>query len=127
MSAGGFTLAVYESNVGTFHWIKQQPESAIFSIDGSPNTIPAGPVNSPFWAKTSKAAKEYGLRPRKLRFRFNAGTEPDGYEDCGTLDIVVYSKSVFLTAVLNTSASYMGAPGKIVGRVPEQIYPSTIG
>jgi hypothetical protein len=126
MSEGSFVLRVYESNQGTFHWLKQQPESAILSIDGSPNTIPAGPVDSPFWAKASKSAREYGLRPRKLRFRFTAGSEPDGYADCGALEIVIYSRSVYNTAVLQSAASYMGAPGKIIGRVPERIYPETI-
>lgn len=125
MSAGPFTIRVYESDSAETHFIKQQPESAVFSIDGSPNTIPAGPPTSVFWAKSSRGAKEYGLRPRKLKFRFNNGSEPTGYADCGTLEIVIYSKSVYDSAVIGSNATYLGAPGTIVGRSPEDIYPAT--
>jgi len=125
MSAGNFTLRIYESDSAETHFIKQQPESAVFSIDGTPNTIPAGPPTSVFWAKTSRGAKEYGLRPRKLRFRFTPGSEPTGYADCGILEIVVYSKSVYDGAVLGGPATYLGGAGTIVGRVPEDIYPVT--
>lgn len=125
MSNGAFVTRIYESNLGTFHNIKQQPESAVFSISGSPNTIPAGPVNSPFWAKTSRGAKEYGLRPRKLRFQFDVGTAPASYEECGMLEIVVYSKSAYDGAALEGAATYLGAAGKIKGRVPESIYPAS--
>lgn len=125
MSSGPFTVRVYESDSAETHFIKQQPESAVLSIDGSPNTIPAGPPSSPFWAKTSRGAKEYGLRPRKLKFRFTPGSEPDGYADCGTLEIVIYSKAVYDAAVIEGPALYLGAPGKIVGRSPENIYPVT--
>lgn len=125
MSAGPFALRIYESDSAETHFIKQQGESAMFSIGGSPNTSPAGPPTSPFWAKTSRAAKEYGLRPRKLRFRFTPGSEPTGYGDCGVLEIVIYSKSVYDSADIGGAATYLGAAGKIVGRVSEDIYPVT--
>lgn len=123
MSAGPFTIANYEADSGEIHLLKQQPESAVFSINGSPNTLPAGPATSPFWAKASRGAREYGLRPRKLRFKFTAGSEPTGYADCGVLEVVVYSLSVYNNAVVGGAATYLGAPGRIVGRVPEDIYP----
>lgn len=125
MSAGNFTLRIYESDSAETHFIKQQPESAVFSVDGTPNIIPAGPPSSVFWAKTSRGAKEYGLRPRKLRFRFTPGNEPAGYADCGILEIVIYAKSVYDEAVLGGPATYLGGSGTIVGRVPEDIYPVT--
>lgn len=125
MSSGPFTVRVYEANSAETHFIKQQPESSVFSISGSPNTIPAGPPSSPFWAKTSRGAKEYGLRPRKLKFRFTNGQEPTGYADCGTLEVVIYSKAVYDAAVIGSDATYLGAPGTIVGRSPESIYPVT--
>jgi hypothetical protein len=119
------TLVIYEGDSGEKHLIKQQPESAVFSIGGSPNTIPAAPATSPFWAKSSRGAKEYGLRPRKLRFRFTPGEEPSGYGDCGVLEVVIYSKSVYDNAVLGGPATYLGGAGKIIGRVSENIYPAT--
>ena len=125
MSSGNFTLRIYESDSAETHFIKQQPESAIFSIGGTANSIPAGPPSSVFWAKTSRAAKEYGLRPRKLRFRFTPGDEPAGYADCGTLEIVIYTKANYDGAVLGGPATYLGGAGTIVGRVAEDIYPVT--
>jgi hypothetical protein len=121
--AGNFTIRVYEADSAEKHLIKQQPESAVFSIGGSPNTIPSGPATSPFWAKTSRGAKEYGLRPRKLKFRFTPGGEPAGYADCGTLEVVIYSKANYDAAQIGGPATYLGAPGTIVGRVSEDIYP----
>lgn len=125
MSAGNFTVVIYESDSAETHFLKQQPESAVFSIDGSPNTIPAGPPSSVFWAKSSRGAKEYGLRPRKLRGRWLSGQQPENYADCSSFEVVVYSKSVYDAAVIGTSCTYLGAPGTIIGRVAEDIYPVT--
>lgn len=125
MSAGTFTIRIYESDSGDTHFIKQQPESAVFSIDGNPNTIPAGPPTSPYWAETNRGARQYGLRPRKLVFRFNPGEEPEGYATGQTYDIVIYSKSVYDSAVISSPATYLAGAGTIVGRVPEDIYPVT--
>lgn len=124
MSAGTFTIRVYEGDSGEKHLIKQQPESANFSIGGSPNTIPAGPATSPFWAETTRGATQYGLRPRKLRGRWNSGAEPAGYADCATFTVVVYSKSVYDSATLGESCTYLGAAGTLIGRVSEDIYPA---
>lgn len=124
MSAGSFVIRYYEADSGEIHAIKQQPESAVFSIDGTPNTIPAGPATSPFWAKTSRGAKEYGLRPRKLRIQFVAGQEPTGYANCGVLEVVVYTQANYNSAILGGSGTYLGAPILILGRVPEDIYPA---
>lgn len=123
MSSGSFVIRYYEADSGEIHAIKQQPESAVFSIDGTPNTIPAGPATSPFWAKTSRGATEYGLRPRKLRIRFVSGSEPTGYAECGALEVVVYTPSAYNTGILGGSGTYLGAPVTILGRVPEDIYP----
>lgn len=123
MSKGKFAIRIYEADSAEKHLILQQPESAVFSIDGSPNTIPAGPATSPFWAKTSRGAKEYGLRPRKLRGRWNPGQSPEGYDDCGEFEVVIYSKSVYDSASLTESVTYLGGTGQLTGRIPEDIYP----
>lgn len=125
MSAGTFTIRIYEADSAETHFIKQQPESAVFSIDGVANAIPAGPPTSPFWAETNRAAKQYGLRPRKLVFRFTPGQEPDGYATGQTYAIPVYTKSIYDAAVIGSPATYLGGTGTIVGRVPEDIYPVT--
>lgn len=123
MSSGSFVIRYYEADSTEIHAIRQQPESAIFSIDGTPNTIPAGPATSPFWAETGRGAKEYGLRPRKLRVRFTPGAEPAGYANCGVLEIVIYTKANYDSAILGGSGTYLGAPVTILGRVSENIYP----
>lgn len=124
MSAGDTTIVIYEADSAEKHLLRQQPESAVFSIDGSPNTIPAGPATSPFWAESSRGAREYGLRPRKLRGRWNSGAQPTGYSDCGTFEVVVYSKAVYDSAQLGSPCNYLGSPGVLIGRIPEDIYPA---
>lgn len=124
MSAGTTTLVIYEGDSGEKHLLRQQPESAIFSIDGAPNTIPIGPATSPFWAKASRAAREYGLRPRKLRGRWNAGAQPAGYADCSEFEVVVYSKAVYDGATIGAACTYLGSAGTLIGRVAEDIYPA---
>lgn len=123
MSAGTTVVRIYEGDSAEKHLVRQQEESSVFSIAGSPNTIPAGPATSPFWAKVSRGAKEYGLRPRKLRGRWNSGAAPAGYSDCGEFEVVVYSKSVYDAAQIGSACTYLGAAGTIIGRVPEDIYP----
>lgn len=123
MSAGTTTIRIYEADSAEKHLLRQQPESAVFSIAGAPNTIPAGPATSPFWAKATRKAREYGLRPRKLRGRWDSGAQPAGYADCAEFEVVIYSKSVYDTAVIGDVVTYLGAPGVLIGRVPEDIYP----
>jgi len=124
MSAGSFITRVYQSNLGSFHNIKSQPETAIFSIDGSPNVIPAGPVDSPFWVKASRGAKEYGMKPRMLKIRFDAGEAPTGYRAEGTLSVVVYRPGEWQDAVIGSPCTYLGGAGTIIGKIAESVYPA---
>lgn len=123
MSAGTQTIRIYEADSAEKHLLRQQPESAIFSIDGTANAVPAGPATSPFWAKATRGAREYGLRPRKLRGRWTAGQQPTGYADCAEFEVVVYTKAIYDAAVIGSPCTYLGAGGLIIGRVPEDIYP----
>lgn len=124
MSSGPFDVGIYEADSGEKHNVRYQPESAIFSIGGSPNTLPAGPATSIFWAKISKGKTEYGLRPRKIKIKWT-GEPPADYADCQSLEIVVFSLNVFNSATIGSAATYLGTPGKIVGKVPENVYPIT--
>lgn len=125
MSQGDTVIRVYEGDSAETHFVRQQPESAVFSIDGTANAIPAGPPSSPFWAKSTRKAKEYGLRPRKLRGRWTSGSQPTGYSDCAEFEVVVYTKAIYDAAVIGSPCTYLGAPGVLIGRVPEDIYPVT--
>ncbi len=123
MSSGNFAIRYYQADSGELHACKQQPESATLTIGGNPNTVLTGPATSPFWAKTSRGAREYGLRPRKVRIRFTPGNEPSGYADCGVLDVVVYDPNQYNAMVIGGLGSYLGAPCTMVGRIAEDIYP----
>lgn len=125
MSAGAFVIRFYEADSAEIHLIKQQPESAVLSLDGAPNVLPAGPATSIFWAKTNRAKTEYGLRPRKVKFRFNAGEAPDGYVVGATYDVVVYSLNTYNSATVGAPANYLGGAGVIVGKIAENVYPET--
>lgn len=124
MSAGAFDVGFYEADSGDIHNMRYQPETAVFSIGGSPNTLPAGPATSIFWAKVSKGKSEYGLRPRKVRIKWT-GNPPDDYDDCQTLEIVVFSLSVYNSATIGSPVTYLGTPGKLIGKVPENVHPVT--
>lgn len=123
MSSGNFTLRIYEANSGDKHFLKQQPESATAIFGEAANVVLDGPATSPFWAKSSRGAKEYGLRPRKIRGRWNPGQSPPNYDECAEFAVVVYSKAVYDAAVLGTAITYLAGTGQIIGRIPENIYP----
>ena len=124
MSAGQSTIRIYEADSAEKHLLRQQPESATFLADTVANVVLTGPATSPFWAKTSRGAREYGLRPRKLRGQWNPGQAPDGYDDCGEFAVVIYSKAVYDGAVISGPCTYLGGTGTIIGRIPEDIYPA---
>lgn len=123
MSSGNFVIRFYEADSGEIHALTQQPESATLSIGGNPNNVIAGPATSPFFAKASRGAKEYGLRPRKIRIRFQAGEEPAGYANCGVLEVVVYEKSQYDSMIIGGTGVYLGQACTMVGRKAENIYP----
>ncbi len=123
MSAGPFINRFYQADSGEIHLIKQQPESAIFSIGGVANVIPAGPATSPFWVKSNKGKTEYGMSPRKLKFKFNSGEEPDGYQPGAVYAIPVYSQATYNGATVGAVGVYLGGTGVIVGKQSESIFP----
>lgn len=123
MSAGQFTLRFYEADSGDIHLMKQQPETAGLTIAGTANVAISGPATSEFWAETNRGAKEYGLRPRKLRGRFNPGQAPDGYKEGATFDVVIYNPAVYNGATIGAVCEYLGGSGLIVSKIAENIYP----
>jgi hypothetical protein len=124
MSSGEFSLGFYEGDSGEKHLIRYQPETAIFSLNGTPNTLPAGPATSIFWAKVTKGKTEYGMAPRKIRIKWT-GQPPADYADCETLEIVVFSLSVYNGATVGANATYLETPAQIIGKIPENVYPVT--
>jgi len=123
MSAGPFNIGIYTADSLEKHNIKYQPETAVFSIDGSPNVIPAGPVTTPEWVLATKNNRGYGLRTRKLKFRWNNGAEPAGYSPGSTVDITVFDPAVWATTTVGSPGTYLGGAGIIRGKIPEQRFP----
>ena len=123
MSAGPFEVSKYEANAGTIHNVSVQPETLAATFDATANDPPAGAVDSPFWAKISKAKSEYGLRPRAVNFRFNDGATPAGYAVGQTIQIAVMQQSVFDGINVGDAATYLSAAGTIRGKVAENLFP----
>lgn len=122
MSAGPFLLRFYEADSGETHIIKSQPETAVLSLNGAPNALPAGPATSPFWAEAGKGKTEYGLSPRMIVLRWT-GTPPTGYQQNARVKVVVYQASTFNGATILSPATYLGASAEVVGKIPENQYP----
>lgn len=120
---GKTEIRFYQADSAEIHLVRQQPESAILSIDGSPNTIPAGPATSPFWAEVGRGAREYGLKPRVVRGQWLPGQAPAGYDECGEFEVVIYSTAVYNAATIGAPLTYQGGSAKIVGKTNEDIYP----
>lgn len=123
MSAGRFTLRFYVADSGEIHLLRNQPESAALDVDGTPNTVAAGPATSPFWAKSSRGANQYGLRPRKVGIRWNPGQAPAGYKEEEVLFVDIYQANQYNAMTINSPATYQGGTGTLVSKQPESIYP----
>ena len=120
---GPFVIRRYEANNGEIHNMKQQPESDTLIVNALPHLIVPGPTTSDIFVKVSKGAKEIGIAPRKIRFRFTPGSEPDGYATCGVLTIAVQAKSQYDAAKVGDPGTYLGVAGTVVGKIPENVYP----
>lgn len=118
MSAGNFRRAFYQRDNGDIHGGTVQPETALMTIDGTPNDPVAGPVTSDISYKVSKGKDEIGLCPRKVQIRFT-GAPPTGYSEFQTYDVVVFDPLLFATAVEGTAISYLGAVAEVVRQIPE--------
>lgn len=123
MSAGPFNQTFYESDTGETHIIRVQPETLTATFNGATNDPPAGPATSPFWAQVTRGAREYGLKPRRIRIKWDEGGAPAGYKEDEALEIVVLSSSAFGNATINSAVAYLGGTGTVLGKSPENIYP----
>jgi hypothetical protein len=121
MSAGAFLAdAKYESNNGSVHAIRVQPETLQLSIGGTANASPAGDVDSPFRARVGRSNGGYGLKPRAVTVRFT-GTPPTGYKAGETYRVPVMQSTLWDTANAGTVCEYLGVAGVVVSTSPESI------
>lgn len=121
MSAGAFDpTAKYESNTGSIHSIRVQPETLALTIGGTANAVPAGAVDSPFRAQVSRSNGAYGLKPRAVTIRFTAAP-PTGYKADETYTLPVMQATLWDTANAGTVCEYLGVAGIVVSTSPESI------
>lgn len=119
MSAGEFVSAIYETDAGNFCNIRVQPETLAASVGASANASGAGPVNQEASAIARKGKRQPGVGARTVTVDF-AGAGPAGY-DSESLIIPIMTPTVFASATLGTTVTYLGATGVVVGRSSEDI------
>jgi hypothetical protein len=120
MSAGKFNRSRYETNSGTIHPARIQPETLTLTINGVANAAPAGPI-SPGVAsvKISGGKRQFGVNARKVYLAFT-GDLPEGYAG-GEVAVPILSPTVFNGISKNQTGTYLGSPVIVVGTSPEKI------
>lgn len=115
MSAGAFSNSKYESDAGTIHPIRVQPET----ITALANAAPAAATNSDISAVVSLTRRQRGLRPRYVTVKFS-DTVPDGYATGTALRIPILTPAVFDGLNVGGTGTYLGNPVVILGKEPER-------
>jgi hypothetical protein len=115
MSSGAFQIAKYESDLGTIHRIRIQPETLM----GAANPQPAGAVNSPLSAKRSLTRRSVGLRPRFITVKVPA-TPPAGYKAGSTLVIPILTAAAHAGFQVGNDVTYLEVAMQITGKEPER-------
>ncbi|MEO0739792.1 MAG: hypothetical protein AAFZ35_23625 [Cyanobacteria bacterium J06649_12] len=121
-SVAGKALYFYESDSGEIHIVELDDKTLTLNISGTAQLQPAGPATSPFWAKVSRGATEYGLKPRFLNVCFTT-TAPADLELGRTYPVVVLATSEFNAATVNGTVNYQGEDATVRGKIDENIYP----
>lgn len=122
MSAGAFSNTRYESDGGTIHFIKVQEETLTMTVGGTANDAPTGAIDSQFAAETSRGAKAYGLRPRKINVSFT-DEPPTGYRPYTSLQLPILTTDLFESISDNDVVVYAGGTGEVSSKVAENIRP----
>lgn len=119
MSAGNFVRSRYESDSGTIHPIRVQPETLAANV-GAVNAGAAGAVDSPISARVSGGNRQLGLVARRVRVAFT-GTLPTGYAENTVLSIPVLTPAAYAAAISGATGTYLGSPIVVVGRTAESV------
>lgn len=121
-SANGKGIYNYVADSGEIHIVELDDRTLTLNISGTAQQQPAGPATSEFWAKVSRGATEYGLRPRKIGVCFT-GTAPATLEAGVTYDVVVLSQTEYNAATIGGTVTYQGESAQIRTKTREDIYP----
>ena len=121
-SANGKALYFYAADSADVHIVELDDVTLTLNISGTAQLQPSGPATSPFWAKVSRGATEYGLRPRKIGVCFTT-TAPGTLEVGPTYDVVVLSPTEFNAATIGATVNYQGEDAVVRTKTAESIYP----
>lgn len=121
-SANGKGLYFYLADSGETHIVELDDKSLTLNIGGTAQLQPPGPATSEWWFKVSRAATEYGGRPRKIGVCFDT-TAPGTLEVGPTYDVVVLSPAEFAAATIGSTVTYQGEQATVRRKTQESIYP----
>lgn len=121
MSQGAFVRSRYESDAGTVHPIRVQPETIAMTLGGTANGVPAGAVNSGISARVSGGRRQLGLTARKVTIAFVAGDVPEGYLEGSTISLPWLNPATFGALGAGATGIYQGSAVELVGKSAESI------
>lgn len=120
MSAGAFLRAIYESDAGTFHPIRVQPETVALVIEGVTNTVPGGPINSPISARVGGSRRGIGLKARTVTVEIPGGGAT-GYIENAKITLPVLDPATYLALAPNQTGTYLGQTATVLYKTPERV------
>lgn len=120
MSAGAFQIEAYETDPGTIHAIRVQPETLAATVGGVANTAADGAIVGLGSASVSRGRRANGINARLVRLRFT-GTPPTGYLANGTVTIPALTPEFYDAATRGTEGTYLSVAVEVAGRSPETI------
>lgn len=121
-SANGKALYFYAADSGEIHIVELDDKTLTLNISGTAQLQPAGPATSPFWAKVSRGATEYGLKPRMIGVCFTT-TAPADLEVGVTYKVTVLSPAEYAAATIGATVTYQGETAIVRTKPSESIYP----
>lgn len=122
-AANGSALYNYVADSGEVHVVRLGDGTLTLNIAGNLQTQPAGPPTSPFWAKTSRGATEYGLLTRKIGVCITGDPLETGLDIGSVYKVPVLDPTEFAAATINSNISYQGIAGTVTRKFEENIYP----
>lgn len=121
MSAGAFTLSLYEDENGVVHPIRVQPETILLTIGGVANTPPAGPADAGVAsAQVSKGRNSIGYNARLVSIKFPTNP-PAGYKADQIIRLPWLRDSTFGAIQAGQTVTYLESTGVVAGKTPEKI------
>lgn len=120
MSSGTFSKTKYESDSGTIHPIRVQPETVGITVGGGTNAAPAGALDSPISAKVSAGNRAFGLKARSITIAF-LDTAPTGYKVGSYIRLPILTPTRYSGVAAGQTFSYLGQTATVIGKNPERV------